>query len=374
MSVPIIPVILCGGSGTRLWPASRDDRPKQFLNLVDKDFSLLQNTLRRALRISGAAPGQVVTITLESLREDVVSHLSAIDPEAALHVVGEPAARDTAAAVALAALYVTRHFGAAALMWVLPADHHISDENALRPAFAAAREGAIAGRLVTFGMKPTRPETGYGYIRAAAGTVLNMLTPVEQFVEKPDVAMAQSYCDQGCYLWNSGMFVFTAGTVIDQYRAWAPALLAGVQKAMVDEILCEETYAALERQPFDKAIMEKTDAAAVVPAAIGWSDIGSWQSLWELQKRDHNGNAARGHVALHDSRDCLVQGSESKFIAVAGLTDVVIIDTDDTILIADRSNTEALRVLANGLKREGIREALRASAMPAVVADKKAAQ
>ena len=346
----IIPVILCGGSGTRLWPASREARPKQFLSLVD-DFSLLQNTVSRALRVSGAEPSDIVVVTLGAMADQIAEQLSAIGiPES--HILKEPAARNTAAAVAFAAAYVSRTFGDDALMWVLPSDHHIGDENALSRSFSQACPAARDGKLLTFGITPTRPDTGYGYIRAASGG--GEVLAVEQFVEKPDLATATQYLASGQYLWNSGMFLFTAGHVLAEFERLSPSILAAV-KAATQAAPTEpsrEDYVRIESQPFDKAIMEKSASVAVVPSNPAWSDIGSWESLWELRDKDEAGNVTSGRVTVSNARDCLIQ-SKDKLVAVAGLDNIVVVETDDAILIMKKSDNDSMKDMVKRLKDSG---------------------
>lgn len=354
MTKTIVPVILCGGSGTRLWPASRENHPKQFLSLMD-DFSLLQNTMRRALRISGADAGNIVTVTLGALSGQVAKQLSEIDPKAADHILSEPSARNTAAAVAYAAAYVESAFGRDSVMWILPADHHIGNEDVLAASFRHAMLAAEQGNLVTFGICPTRPDTGYGYINVG-GTMLNdSIFRAESFVEKPDLKTAQAYLESGKYLWNSGMFLFETGTVLDHYRDHATDILDGVNEAMQSGVVDADRYAAIASQPFDKAIMEKSSVVAVVPCDPEWSDIGSWESLWDIRKKDMHGNVVEGRAACFATTNSLIQ-AQDRLIACAGLKDIIVVETGDAILIADRSNGDAMRGLVKGLKISGARE------------------
>ncbi|HEY8190446.1 MAG TPA: mannose-1-phosphate guanylyltransferase/mannose-6-phosphate isomerase [Micavibrio sp.] len=360
----IVPVILCGGSGTRLWPASRENYPKQFLSLMD-DFSLLQNTVKRALRTTDARIGNIVTVTLGALGEQVKKQLSEIDPAAARHILCEPSARNTAAAVALAAAYIKEHFGDDTIMWVLPADHHIGDENNLARSFAHALKAAQDGYLVTFGIRPTRPDTGYGYILLGENFAEGSVSKAQKFVEKPDRATAQAYLDAGNYLWNSGMFLFATDTVLNQYDAHASHILTDVRKSMASSAVAgspdADLYSVIAKEPFDVAIMEKSAHVAIVPCDPEWSDIGSWESLWEIREKDMHENVVEGRAACYDTKRCLVQAKE-RLIACAGLEDIVIVDTGDAILIADRKNSDAMRVLVSGLKKSGVRELVDAPA------------
>ena len=352
MNEAIVPVILCGGSGTRLWPASREKLPKQFLRLAGEN-SLLQDTFLRTRRICNALPDRFMTVTLASLGAKVREQLAESDPAAAGHVLNEPCARNTAAAVALAALYAKTAFGEDAILWVLPADHFMGDEQALETAFHLALKAAQSGRLVTFGIQPTRPETGYGYIRKAATDICEGIYSVERFVEKPDLETAKSYLSEGTYLWNSGMFVFRVRDVLDAFGTHSPAILEGVERALragtkgnPDPAL----YEAINSEPFDKAIMEKSDKVAVVPCDPQWSDIGSWESLWELRDKDENGNVTDGSVVCHRTENCLISAS-GRLIACAGVENLVIIDTGDAILIAAKSDGSAIKGIVDQLKK-----------------------
>jgi mannose-1-phosphate guanylyltransferase len=361
----IVPVILCGGSGTRLWPASRQNHPKQFLSLID-DFSLLQNTLRRALRISGANASSVVIVTLCGMEEPVRKQLSEIDKDAASHILCEPTARNTAAAVALAADYVRKTFGENAIMWILPADHHIGRESALASSFQQALQAAKQSKLVTFGIKPTRPDTGYGYIRTGDADATGLIYAVDSFVEKPNLETAEAYFADSSYLWNSGMFVFAAKTVLTQYEIFAPDILKGVRNSVrfSDRRPSTDLYDAITSVPFDTAIMEKSENIAVVPCNPQWSDIGSWESLWEISDKDSNNNVLEGRAVAHNTQGCLIQ-SKNKLIAISGLKDIVVIESEDAILISNKSDNDSMKQLVNALKTSGAREVVDIAEAPA---------
>jgi mannose-1-phosphate guanylyltransferase / mannose-6-phosphate isomerase len=366
MNKTVIPVILCGGSGTRLWPASRESHPKQFLNLMG-EYSLLQDTVTRAFRIAGGNAANLVTVTLAALADKVLAQLAGINPAATQHVLCEPAARNTAAAVAFAASYVDRLFGSDTFMWILPADHHIADEKALADAFRLGLDAAEKGYLATFGIRPGRPEAGYGYIRLGAALGDDSVRRAEAFVEKPDAATARSYLEAGNYLWNSGMFLFSTRIILEEYAVYAPEILNDVRMAMKNGRRRWEAaahpYEIIPSQPFDKAIMEKSSRVAVVPCDPAWSDIGSWESLWEIRKKDKNGNATEGRTACYDTRNCLIQG-KSKLIACAGVENIVVIETADALLVADRSNGDAMRELVKTLKNTGCPEVAGQTAEP----------
>lgn len=351
-SKKIIPVVLCGGSGTRLWPRSRSENPKQFLSLLS-EHSLIQETVLRAWRICGSAAGDLVTVTLGDLQEGVVQQLSVLDPDAAKHVLCEPSARDTAAAVAFAARYVSNVFGDDAIMWVLPADHHMGDEDAMASALEYAVSASDQGNLVTFGIEPTRPETGYGYIHTGDSLLDGAVYKVNTFKEKPDLETARRYVDSGAYLWNSGMFLFSAGFVLKQFEQLSADVLGVVDDAMdiAETALAPDAnvYGKIKKEPFDKAIMEKSDTVAVVPCNPEWSDIGSWESLWEINDKDDDGNVGHGDTIFHATKNCFIQ-SDKRLVACAGVENIVVVETEDSILIADRSNGDAMKGLVNKLK------------------------
>ncbi|MDH5723511.1 MAG: sugar phosphate nucleotidyltransferase [Alphaproteobacteria bacterium] len=352
----IIPVVLCGGSGTRLWPASREKTPKQFLSLMS-EHSLIQETVMRALEISGAKSEEVVTVTLGAMREGVYEQLSALGEGAVKHILSEPMARDTAAAIAFAALYIEKNFGKDAIMWVLPSDHHIGDDEAMRSALQDAAQAARDDYLVTFGICPTRPETGYGYIRV--GEKMGEKTTAhitDSFVEKPNRELAQQYLDDGRYLWNSGMFLFKAGRVIDQFEKHAEDVLKAVKISMRESLDQRQPspveYANIAKQPFDKAIMEKSRLVSVVPCDPEWSDIGSWESLWEIKDKDEKGNVGDKNAKFFDSENCLIH-NKNRLVVCAGVRDIAVIEEDDAILVVARSNSDVIKSLVNSMKDEG---------------------
>lgn len=287
MAQQIIPVILCGGSGTRLAPLSSKENPKQFLKLIN-EYSLLQNTVMRAMNVADVSADKIVTVTLNYFIPKINEQYENINSALCRHIVSEPSARNTAAAVALAAIYVKKNFGEEVVMWILPADHHISDDVALKNSLQQAVIAAENNYLTTFGIKPSRPETGYGYIKSSE--VLDFLEHVfliEKFVEKPNLETAQEYLSDGGYLWNSGMFVFKTGSILKSFEELSSDILEKVSQSIsfskntinVDSI----GYSEVPSSPIDIAIMEKAENVAVVPSNPGWSDIGSWQSLYELK-------------------------------------------------------------------------------------------
>jgi mannose-1-phosphate guanylyltransferase/mannose-6-phosphate isomerase len=354
---PLVPVILAGGSGTRLWPLSRAALPKHLVELVGEG-SLLQQTARRLL---AAAPAErVILVGAAGQAEPVTRQLRALDPALTGHLVLEPAGRNTAAAVALAALEAQAGFGPACVLWVCPSDHLITAPDALLQAMRRGFPAAAAGELVTFGIHPTRPETGFGWIRAAAPLPGHPgVLRVERFVEKPPLEAAQAMLAAGGHAWNSGMFLFRADRILAELRRHEPALVRAVEAAFSaarrDGALLPDPglWAEVPAQPIDKAVMERSDRVACVPCDPGWSDVGSWHALWELAEKDVEGNVTRGDVVLHDAGDTLVEAG-TRLVAVAGVSGLVVVETADAVLVADRRDGEAVRgvVAALGARRE----------------------
>ena len=372
----LVPVLLSGGSGTRLWPLSRETHPKQFQPLVGEK-SLLQATWERLGGLDGlAAP---IVVANEDHRFMVAEQLRRVGavPSA---IVLEPVGRNTAPAIAVAALQA-RAGGADPLLLVLPSDHVIADEAGFRAAVLSACEAAGQGALVTFGIVPTGPETGYGYIKAAAPPVgapsganpffdegkvkrfapegAPTVMPVEAFVEKPDRATAETYIASGDYFWNSGMFLFRASAYLAELEKHAPAMVAAAReslgKAQRDVDFLRLDRAAFEACPADSidyAVMEKTDKAAVLPINLGWNDVGSWKALWEIADQDPDGNAHHGDVIALDCRNTLAWGGR-RLVSLLGLDDVIVVDTDDALLVAARDQVQQVKDIVARLKEEG---------------------
>ena len=353
------PVILSGGSGTRLWPLSRQNQPKQFLKLMG-DHSLYQETVLRASKLPSAqAP---VTVCSEEHRFMVGEQLQAIQI-ASGGILLEPVARSTAPAIALAALHALAHDPQATLL-VMPADHLIADEAAFRAAVTSATKLAVEGWLVTFGITPDYAETGYGYILRGEGLGDGGYR-VQRFVEKPDLATAERYVAEGTYAWNSGMFLFQAQRYLDELAQHAPAIAQAAQesyasaKADLDFMRIDrEAFAASPSDSIDYAVMEKTERAAVVPVSCGWSDIGSWSSLWSVAERDDDGNRYEGDVIAVDTRDSLVRASDRRMIATIGVEDLVIVDTADATLVARKDRVQDVKAVVDRLKAAGRTEHL----------------
>ena len=277
----IVPVILCGGSGSRLQPLSKPETPKQFLKLFS-EHSLLQETLFRINTALSQAARDCIYVTLAEFRDKLEEEIAAVSGASNSHILCEPSRKNTSPAIWLAAQYAAKEFGGDVILWVVPSDHRISDHDALEVALNKAALAARAGFLTTFGIEPTKPETGYGYIQKTSEEIGSDVFHVKKFVEKPDLKTAQDYLESGAYLWNSGMFVFTAQDVLKAFEKHTPSMHATLSSS----VSLPMAYDALEAQPFDKAVMEHAKNCGVVPCDMGWSDVGSWDSLLELHSQE----------------------------------------------------------------------------------------
>jgi len=349
----LIPIILSGGVGARLWPVSRESHPKPFMKLPDGQ-SLLQKTFARAAALDGV--GEVLTITNRELyfkSRDEYQFARKDFPGVTDTFLLEPFGRNTAAAIALGAMSVAEAHGGDALMLVLPADHLIDDQEAFSTAVKQAAGLAEQGNLVTFGIVPNAPETGFGYIEADGHVV-------KRFVEKPSYETALEYVGSGRYLWNSGMFCFKAAAVLEQFKIHAPAIYehalpcweATRNKAQANLPMREidpESFAAIPENSIDYALMEKSDVVMVVPGRFGWSDIGSWNAISDLTVPDEAGNRVVGEVVLVDVGNSFIQ-SEGRMVAAIGLDNMLIIDTPDALLVADRARAQDVKKVVQQLK------------------------
>lgn len=366
----LIPTILCGGAGSRLWPVSRELHPKPFIRLADGQ-SLLQKAWLRGAVLPDVA--EVLTVTNRELffktQDDYREAADVAMNGLANSFVLEPFGRNTAPAIAAAALNVAATHGEDTLMLVLAADHLISDQPAFAQAVAQAVQLAAQGKLVTFGIKPEVPETAYGYIeanmaapiRANDGAVAGYL--VRRFVEKPNLEIAREYVASGNYQWNSGMFCFSAGTLLREMEQHCPAILAATRACMAQSSKAEgadfaqiqldpSSFGAVPDNSIDFAVMEKSSNVAVVPCSIGWSDIGSWDALGDLTSPDDQGNRIEGEALLHDVSNCFIRSNE-RMVGAVGVNNLIVIDTPDALLIADRTRAQDVKHLYASLKASG---------------------
>jgi mannose-1-phosphate guanylyltransferase / mannose-6-phosphate isomerase len=361
----IIPVILSGGSGTRLWPLSRQLFPKQLIALTGEE-SLLQQTINRLNGLDGISDPLVICneshrfMVAEQLRE------AKLKPE---HIILEPIGRNTAPATALASLYVTKKYDDP-LILILPADHLIANVESFKEAILAGIENARQNKLVTFGIIPDSPETGYGYIKK--GQIikekqgLNKINAfyVDSFVEKPDLSTAKQYIESGNYFWNSGMFLFKAGAFLEELKKYEPAMSISCEKAFNDAVedldflrIALKSFQECPDNSIDYAVMEKTENSVVVPIDAGWNDIGSWSSLWEVSDKDEQGNVSKGDVLLQDSKDSYLHAT-NRLIAAIGLNDHIVVETADAVLVAAKDKVQDVKAIVNKLKNKHRSEAI----------------
>jgi len=350
----MIPVILSGGSGSRLWPLSRKQYPKQFLALTG-DHTLFQQTLER-LVFEGMEPP--VVVSNQEHRFIVQEQLEALNLKTQ-SILLEPFGRNTAPAVAIAAMKLMAE-GRDELLLILPADHVIEDQRAFQRALALATNAAEKGEMVLFGVPADRPETGYGYIKSGDERGLpDGVIRVERFVEKPDEARARQFVEEGGYFWNSGMFLFRTSRFLEELKKhdadiYDTCLLA-LERSQHDGDLVNIDAATFECCPdnsIDYAVMEKTRRACVVPLAAGWNDVGSWSSIWEVHDKDADGNVTMGDVVVHDSHNCLVHGN-GKLVSVVGLEDIVVVETKDAMMIAHKDRVQDVKKVVNQLEAAG---------------------
>jgi len=357
----LIPVILSGGVGSRLWPVSREAHPKPFMTLPDGQ-NLIQKTFLRAAELNGVV--EILTVTNRELLFKTEDEYRTINKHnLSQGYILEPFGRNTAAAVAAAALQLLQSHGPQAHMLVLAADHLIQNEAAFSEAVSKAVQLAGEGWLVTFGIKPQYPETGFGYIEAAAGGVLEGGLRVERFVEKPDAKTAEAYVAAGNYFWNAGMFCFQVGTVIEQFRAYAPDVLEAVERTLEASrrstskgysclALDAECFASVPDISIDYALMERSSKVATIPCDIGWSDIGSWNAVSELTPPDEHGNRFEGEVMAYGASNNYVS-TEDRLAALVGVQDLLVVDTPDALLIAHKDHAQDVKHIVKRLKNDG---------------------
>ena len=350
----MIPIILAGGSGTRLWPLSRELYPKQFLSLTS-DRTMLQDTVGRVAGIPGIE--SPIVLCKDEHRFLVGEQLQQIGVEVGA-IILEPVGRNTAPALAVAALQ-SLAVGEDPVLLVLPSDHVISDQDSFRKAAVAGEQLAQQGRLITFGIVPGCAETGYGYIRRGSElTEGSGAFRVDSFVEKPDLDTAQRYLDSGDYLWNSGMFMFKASSLLEEMDKYAPEITAACRKAF-DKKTYDLDFLRLDKQAFsecpddsiDYAVMEKTSEAVVVSLDCGWSDVGSWSSLQEVSDNDVDGNALKGDVIARDTSGCYLR-AESRLLAAVGLRDHIVIETSDAVVVAPRERSQDVKMIVEQLRAD----------------------
>ena len=353
MKRTIVPVILSGGAGTRLWPLSRSMRPKQFINLID-DESLFQKTLLRIRDLPDV--GQPVVVCYEEHRFMVAEQLQELGMKGT--IILEPSARDTAPAITSAAVYLdslssdNQH-----IMVVLPADHLLGDLEQFHQAIILAADHAIDGQLITFGVAPTKPATGYGYIQVNNDETLPIY-PVQQFVEKPGLEKAQTYCDAGNYYWNSGMFVFYAQDFLSAICDYHPQIKQHISASLDNAVsdldflrLNAEEYGQCERISVDYAVMERSQTVKMIPLHCQWNDIGSWSSLWESGAKDENGNVVKGDVMLESVRNSYIH-SENKLVTALGVEDLIVVETHDGLMITHQSEDQNIKKIVAKLKED----------------------
>ena len=358
----IVPVVMAGGSGTRLWPLSRKMFPKQFLSLTS-EMTMFQETLHR-LESSESLLGQLITNPIVVCNEEhrfIVAEQLRKHATNAASIILEPAGRNTAPAVALAAFQAVKNGDEDALLLVLAADHVIRDKAAFHQAISLAVEEAKAGKLATFGIVPRSPETGYGYIRADEK---GKVSAVKQFVEKPDSARATEYLASGDYYWNSGMFMFRASVYLNELQSYRPDIYDAVKASMTQTSndmdfvrVDEKLFKACPDESIDYAVMEKTERAVVVPLDAGWSDVGSWSSLWEESDQDESGNVTRGDVIAHDAKNNLLF-SQNKLIAAVGIEGLVVVETPDAVMVADKERVQDVKAIVKALDHDSRSEAV----------------
>lgn len=356
-------VILAGGSGTRFWPLSRRKTPKQLISVFG-DRSMLQRTVERVIPLN---PKRILVVTNALQADETSRQLKEFQKLTRVDIIEEPVGRNTAPAIGLAASIIAR-YDPDGIMLVLPADHYISREEEFRAIVRRAREGALNGYLVTMGIVPTRPETGYGYIEADAALRGQGPFPVKRFVEKPSLERAIGFLESGNFYWNSGMFMWRVDIILDQILAFMPKLAASLAGLVFSEDIwelgdlktqIEAIYGKISGESIDYGVMEKADNVVVIPADFGWSDVGSWSALPEVMEADAAGNVlirAKREITI-DSAGCLAYGG-GKIVALVGVRDVVVVNTDDAVLVCAKERAQDVKRVVEELEKNGLTEYL----------------
>jgi mannose-1-phosphate guanylyltransferase / mannose-6-phosphate isomerase len=354
--VELVPVILCGGVGARLWPVSRELHPKPFIELEDGQ-SLLQKAYLRALSVPGVR--HIITVSNRDLVFKIRESFQGLAQSEVVHsLILEPCARNTAAAIASACVHLEEQYGKEVVALVLPADHLIEDQEAFASAVAKAQVMANQGRLVTFGLCPTRPETGYGYLQVSGQTVV-------RFIEKPDLKQAEQLVQSKANLWNSGMFCFSVGAMLQEMTIHCPNILATVKHCMsqarkleserdgtMQVEIAAHDFSQVPEQSIDYAVMEHAKDVGVVACDFSWQDMGCWQSLSQLMPKDEAGNRVLGHALMQDSTDCSVHALE-RMVALVGVQDLIVVDTKDALLVMDQQHAQSVKRVYTQLKKAG---------------------
>ena len=349
----IQPVIIAGGTGTRLWPLSRELYPKQLLNLTE-DISLLQATIKRITGLPNMLPP--IVVIGEEHRFLTHNQIDELGLQEEIPIILEPVGRDTGPAICAAAVYALKELDEDTMLLVLPADHIISNPEAFQKGIEQAEKLALQGNLVTFGITPNSPETGYGYIQKGEGS------EVLSFVEKPDRETAEKYISEGNYFWNSGIFAFTLRTFVSELRTHAPQICSSIEKSVelgqIDEAFFRLDQLSMEAcacESIDYALMEKSGRIALVPVDMEWNDIGSWQALWDVSRKDADGNVIQGNVILEDVHDSLVR-AENRMVAGVGLKDTLVVETADAILVAPLDRAQDVKKIVTRIKADNKEE------------------
>jgi len=346
----VYPVLLAGGTGSRLWPVSRERYPKQLVNFIGKD-SLVQSTIKRMAPVLDIEKVRIVC-GAEYFYE-IVRHMEEIGVSAEGKIISEPCGRNTAPAILLSVLSIAKT-NKDAILCIFPADHVIRDITMFHERLEKAVKLAEAGYIVTFGIKPGYPETGYGYIESAQKVNESALSIV-RFVEKPDRETAKEYLQAGTFFWNSGMFAFTASAILEEFKMLQPELLQKMEALVADEPIGREAYEQLPNISIDYAIMEKTEKGVVLPSDFGWSDIGSWKSLYDFLPKDENMNVIDGDVIALDTKNSFIMGHD-RLIATNRLDNMVVVETPDSVFVSDINNSRDVKTIVTELKKKGRNE------------------